>query len=332
MKHKVIKIIKQINFHLFKLSNQAYVFFYRKKFSKSIAIVSCRRLKNKVKEDVYLKHSLNKLGIKADIIAWEDKSIDLKAYDALIIKSIWGFQHNLNAFYEWLDFIEQNNILLFNSVYVIRNSFDKEKQFMLLDKYEISHVDTIFLDNDNNINENVSRIWQDSYRKYDRLVIKPTISESGNDTYIISNEPEKNNIKVNDIKNKFQNVNSKLMLQPFIENINDGEISLTYISGKLTNAVIRYCDIFTNKNMAKDIELDKLDAELINLANKIIDIPEYKNNLYIRIDAVKTNKGYEIMEVELLDPNLFLTFIDDKRKRKETFTYFAESIIDRIGK
>lgn len=332
MKHKVIKIIKQINFHLFKLSNQAYVFFNRKKFSKRVAIVSCSRLKNKVKEDVYLKHSLNKMGIKADIIAWEDKSIDLKVYDALIIKSIWGFQHDLNAFYKWLDFIEQNNILLFNSVDVIRNNFDKEKQFMLLDKYGIGHIDTIFLDNDNNINENVSLIWKDLYHKYDRLVIKPTISESGNDTYIISNEPEKNNIKVNDIKNKFQNVNSKLMLQPFIENINDGEISLTYISGKLTNAVIRYCDIFTNKNMAKDIELDKLDAELINLANKIIDIPEYKNNLYIRIDAVKTNKGYEIMEVELLDPNLFLTFIDDKRKRKETFTYFAESIIDRIGK
>ena len=52
----------------------------------------------------------------------------------------------------------------------------------------------------------------------------------------------------------------------------------------------------------------------------------------MRIDIIKNESNYEIMEVELLDPNLYLNYIPDKKQRKEVYQYFAQSIKKRITK
>ncbi len=316
--------IKMINFKLFKIKNKFTILFHQKKFVKLIGIVSCDNLKNKVKEDLYLKNSLNKMNIDAQIISWQDKNIDFKKYDALVIRTIWGYNNNLKEFNDWLDYIQKNNIKIFNNIEIIKDNFDKEKQFNILDKYNIKHVDTKFIDK-NDVDE-----IQKMLEKYGKIVIKPSISESGQNTYVINDSLVKNNININEISNKFENIKSKLMIQPFIEEVNNGEISLSYINGKLMNIVLRYCNIFSDKNYAENIDLKNIDKSLIDLSNTIVSINEYKDALYVRLDFVKVNNNYEIMEIELLDPTLFLTFIKNKKEMKEAFDYFAKSIISKI--
>lgn len=67
-----------------------------------VAIVSCDNWKGKIKEDIYLNDALIKLGIISQIISWEDKDVDFEGYDALILRSVWGYQNKYKEFKEWL--------------------------------------------------------------------------------------------------------------------------------------------------------------------------------------------------------------------------------------
>lgn len=71
---------------------------------------------------------------------------------------------------------------------------------------------------------------------------------------------------------------------------------------------------------------------MLEIVNKICLIKEYKDNLYMRIDLVKTNEEYQVMEVEQLDPQLFLNSITSNDCKKEAYQTFTKEIINRITK
>ena len=59
---------------------------------------SFKILFGKLKDDVYLKCMFSRSKVKTDIVSWQDKNVDFNQYDALIIRSIWGFHHHLEEF------------------------------------------------------------------------------------------------------------------------------------------------------------------------------------------------------------------------------------------
>lgn len=306
--------------------NKCFVRFHSNKFKKRIAIVSTKKWQGKVKEDLYLKNYLNHELVDAEIVCWEDNTIEWKSFDALIIRSIWGFQYELNSFFKWLAMIEKENVLILNPISVMKDNFDKEKQFSILDAYQIPHIDTIFFKNNQNLLEQIQYIKKQSFPNEHKLVLKPIISESGEDTYLLENVENLNNLEMVEKKRNIEN----WMLQPFIETVDEGEYSLCYIEGKFVNAILRYVPLFTAKNQVLSLEYQELDPLLIQLAENVIKIKEYKGYMYIRIDIVKHHGTYKIMEVELLDPSLFFIFIKDSKKRKYAFQSLSRALIKRI--
>lgn len=315
--------IKRIPFHIFKWNTKRFVKLHEKEFQKKVAIISTDQYLGKLKDDVYLKCMFSRSKVKTDIVSWQDKNVDFNEYDALIIRSIWGFHHHLEEFEKWLTTIKNNHILLLNPVDMIKDNLDKEKQFQLLDQYQIKHIETTFTES-KNIKEVLIK------QKDASIVVKPTISESGNDTYLLGEENKKNNKTIEEIESLLQNVTSKIMVQPFIKEIENGEYSLVFIDGKFQNAVLRYPSIFTNKNTITHLE--QVDPKLYALALQITNIKEYQQSLYMRIDAVKLDDEYQIMEIELTDPDLFFSFIPNHKKRKQTFQFFVDSVLKRIDK
>lgn len=326
----ILNKLKRIKFYLFR----TWVNIYAKthKYSTYIGIVSCNNWKGKVYEDISTKYYLNRQGYGADIISYEEEN-DYSKYKALVIKSIWGFQKDKEVFDKFLEEVSKNKIPLYNSIEIISNNYDKEKQFKLLDKYHIKHIETIFIKNNAKIEDNIKEIWKNTFNNYDKLVIKPVVSESSADTYIINlNESGKNTITIKDVRNKYQGINYSLMLQPFIKEVKDGEYSVICFSNKLSHVIKRCVSVFGEKPYIKYIEKETIDKKMIEIVNKICSIEEYQNNLYIRIDLVKTNEEYQVMEVELLDPQLFLNAITSKHCQKEAYQTFTKEIINRVNK
>ncbi len=310
------RIIKKVKFKLIKLKIKINDLLNKNKYKISIAIVSCDKWKNKVLEDLMLKYYFNKKGIKAEIISYE-KCNNLKKYNAIIIRSIWGFDKN--KFNEFLRQVKNENVLIFNNIETIKANYDKYDQYKLLDKYEIKHIPTHFLEFDKDFKESVKKIWEEKFSEYTNLVIKPSISESGNNTFCISD--------INDLdKCNFNTLNkSKLMIQPFIKEIKNGEISTILINHEYSHSVIRHPGVFDNNHNITYIE--NVDKKLLDIVKKIDSLDEFKDYLYLRIDFIKVKDEYLVLEIEMIDPMLFINFIDKKDRKK-----YYDLIVDEFMK
>ena len=193
---------------LYRLKNSFYKLTH--KFDKHINILSNKEHKYKSKEDLMLQEALLKNGVKTNIIAYEDN-----INDNIVIRTIWGFNKDIDTFKNYLN---NNTHIILNNKDIILNNINKKNQYDLFVKYNIPHIDTIFVDNLNDIN-NID---------IEEKVIKPDISESGNNTFLAHNKDKEhiiNHFKDNNINN--------VMIQPFIDSIKDGEISLILINNNL---------------------------------------------------------------------------------------------------
>ena len=64
----------------------------------------------------------------------------------------------------------------------------------------------------------------------------------------------------------------------------------------------------------------------VMINEKDTKIKEYENALYMRVDLVKIGEDYKVMELELVEPQLFLAF----RKTKKELIRFAKAIREKI--
>lgn len=320
MKNKLRRIL----FLLRRYNNKLFIKFNESKFDRRIAIVSCDKWVGKVKEDELLKFELNKLLVDVDIISWQDKTVDYSKYDAVVIRSLWGYQDYIEEFIEYLDKLKKDKVKVFNNVDILKDNLNKYEQFKILDKYEIPYIETFFLKKDEL--DKVSKINEE----HKDLVVKPIISGSGNNTFVISDTMEKNNIKVEEVKERFNrvlnDVNNYLMVQPFVREIDNGEISVVLIDNKVSHVVVRNTSIFNNKGSIMVVGLDTMDDKMRTIVNSCTKIKEYKDALYMRIDLVKIDDDYKVMELELVEPQLFLSF----RKTKKELVNFAKAIREKI--
>ncbi len=294
---KLQKKIYKLRIKLLYLSNSIKYLFAR---GKKINIVSSNKYKNKIKEDLILQKYLLKEGYHTKIISFED---NYQGNDLNIIRSVWGYHHNVERF---LKFINNNKTI--NNKDIIINNINKKKQYQILKENDITVIDTIFLDNIKDYKYNGKR-----------LVIKPVISASGDNTFIISN--------VNDLDNVKELTN--IMIQPFISSVTAGEISIIVIDKKIKYGIKRFPGVFTKYKKEEYISINNLDKSIIDTANNIILIKEYKEALFMRIDFIFDNNCYKVMEVELVDPNLFIETINDKKLKKEVYKSFVEAIKTR---
>ena len=296
---------------------------------KKVGIVSCDKWIDKLEEDNNLKNALINLGIDAKIISWQ-QPLEEK-YDLLVLKSVWGYQNYYKEFKNWLLYVKNNNIPLANGVDMVLNNIMKDIQFNILEKNNVDFIDTIFLDRFKLLNRNILEMLNDK-----SYVFKPTISGSGENTYLVTNSNDKsipNTIQKEDIVkiyNKMLDGNSdcKIMIQPFISEINNGEYSCIFIDGELTHTMLRFPNIFHKKR--RPYLVDDVPDSIIQLARVVERIKDFNNYLYMRVDMVLVNGKAKIMEVELTDPDLLTKYIDDSNVKSNVIKTFAKKIERRV--
>ena len=280
---------------------------------KKIAIVSCNKWIGKITEDILLRDALIQKGYDAEIISWEDKSIDYSLYSAFILRSVWGYQNNYSEFKNWLLNLKHNNCLLFNSPDIVLNNIRKDKQFEILDDNNIPHIDTRFVYDRNSIGDIKSK-----------TVIKPIISGSGENTHLISSSSDLESINLDFMSH----MDNGIMIEPFIEEVKNGELSIIYIDGINTHSMVRYPGVFTEKK--KPFLISDIPQEAYNLAKKVSNIKEFNGYLYMRVDMVMVDASPLIMEVELSEPDLLFKYVSDEKVKKDGINTLASSLVRRM--
>ena len=122
------------------------------------------------------------------------------------------------------------------------------------------------------------------------------------------------------------------MVQPFIENITEGEISVIAINRVVKYAIRRFPGVFQEYKKEEFVSRFSLDKEIVDIVKKILLIEEYKKAVFMRMDFAHTPQGYRVMEVELVDPDLFIETIPDPVLKKEVYEDLVHSVEKYLSK
>jgi len=103
-------------------------------------------------------------------------------------------------------------------------------------------------------------------------------------------------------------IGEEMLVQPFLSEITKGEWSVMAIDGRITHAVLKTPaagDYRVQRDHGGSAVVGSPPAAVADLADQILRSYLTPDLLYARIDIVMTRSGPLLMEVELIEPELF---------------------------
>lgn len=293
-----------------------------------LAILTCSEMPDMLPYDKEVIYMLQKRGINVTVFVWDElfsEKIDfIVEFDAVLLRTIWDYYQKVDDFLALLDSLEAINVPVFNPIDILRWNMDKKYLAELQDEgFDI--IPTIFNFNgeDNSFAKAVSKGWN-------KMILKPMISGGSYHTFIIySNEELKYNTLISE-----HYVDRPFMLQEFIPEISEGEISTLTISDFSSNnndfsysviKVPKKGDYRVQFNFGGVYSIGEVDPVIIRIGSQITK--RFGNRLlYQRLDGLWRNGKFLIMEIELIEPDLYLNY------SKEALNYWVESLVNIVKK
>lgn len=267
---------------------------------KNIAFVTYCKAPNLTPDDATAVLPLHDFGITVTPVIWNGTSCNWQTYDAIILRSCWDYHQRLDDFRGWLDHIAALQIPLWNPAEIVHWNLHK-KYLQELAAQGVSIPQTIWL------NAGSSAQLQTLLHDYGlaQAVVKPAVSATAWQTWRTSpaNAPH-DQTKLDELL-RFSDV----MIQEFIPEVTiSGEWSLLFLGGEFSHAVVKRPkngDFRVQSDFGGTYHAQMPPPELIEQAKNIL----HKMNralLYARVDGVVRNGDFVLMELELIEPQLFL--------------------------
>lgn len=281
-----------------------------------IYIASSVENAGKIREDVYIRDIFISRGFLSEIAALKDIINASEPLDVVILKSVWGYHTDYRGFLEKISILKKNNVRLINDYDLIFWNIDKCRYLEEIRHLNIIPAIRLRFDGAVTSSEFSAIIFEArNALNSDILVIKPCISENGYLTFKYDVNGNNEAVVASLMKNKHLD----FIAEPYRSSISSGEISVVMIDGTPLYGIKRYPGILD----------DKLDPVYLKLG----DVPEIAlkevallNKFFLkrfagapnicRVDFLKTSASYEILEVELIDPDLYFRHIPDPIKEK----------------
>ena len=260
--------------------------------TKRVALVTSRKWNIPARCDRILADALRKEGIHVDIVSWEDPH-PWMSYDLLILRSCWDYHLHYDEFCRWLSELKTMGAPLANGIPMIESNIDKVRQMQLLRRGTVPIIPSTVCSSV----EEACVVFQNEYRG--TAVVKPSISASGYHTALVY-DPD----TLTRAAQLIVHDGNKIIMQPFIDTVCDGEISMIFFHGMFSHAVRRFPGITAARHAP--VPVDTLAPEWFEAANAVCCAFSAENLLYARIDMVSYCGAIHIMEVELAEPELYL--------------------------
>lgn len=280
----------------------------KNKVNMKIGILTCARLPELLESDQKLIPLFTKKNIVAKAVIWDDESIDWTEFDYLIFRNTWDYYQKEIAFNLWLNKIESLGIKTLNPISIIQKN--KHKFYLKeLGKKGISILPTIFLEK--NSTSNLQDLIPESWEK---IVIKPAFSAGSYLTKLIDRS------EIESIQTEFKEhfETKDFLLQEFRPEIKElGETSLIFFNGKFSHSINKKPvsnDFRVQIQYGGKYTLIEPNADLLQQAELVVSkIPE--KLLYARVDGIVIENKLHLMEIELIEPDLYFDLVDGARER-----------------
>ncbi|HEY8592661.1 MAG TPA: hypothetical protein VIL42_07335 [Sphingomicrobium sp.] len=244
--------------------------------------------------------ALEAAGASVEPVPWTEAA-DLSGFDLVLPLVAWGYHLDYSRWLRFVEAAEQRCLPLLNPAPLLRWNGDKVYLAELGDK-GVPTVPTLAVESccDADLEEARRRFGSAS------LVIKPPISASATGTYLLS----PHNDLPADSRGK------PMIIQPLIEEIaQTGEFSLMLFDGEFSHAVVKRPksgDFRVQPHLGGVTLPSPPPPGGVELAQKALACAPAKAT-YARVDMVPDGQGgLMIMELELIEPALFLDHAPDR--------------------
>ena len=267
---------------------------------KKIGLVTCERLPQLIEADQQIIPFFSELGIDAEPVIWDNPEVNWARFDALIIRNTWDYYVKADAFQAWLTELENLGIPLWNSIETIRRNAHK----FYLQSFEqqgVPIIPTLFSPKGE---EAIS--WKQLKDKgWSEIVVKPAVSAGSYETH---------RLNVTEINEKDWATlvgETDQLIQPFLPEImSDGEYSLIYFNKKLSHAIKKLPkagDFRVQRQYGGQYAPFRPSLAHLEAAEAVLaQFPEPL--LYARVDGVFMQGNFHLMEIELIEPDLYFEF------------------------
>jgi glutathione synthase/RimK-type ligase-like ATP-grasp enzyme len=242
-------------------------------------------------------------GVDATLAIWDDEDIDWESFDLVVIRSTWDYVGRRAQFLRWASTIPH----LLNPYGVIEYSTDKH-YLADLEAHGLRIVTSRFCD----VGEEPEFFDRD-------FVVKPCVGAGSMDAERYS--PHHLD-KAREHVAKLHAMGRDVLLQPYIDSVDEtGERALVFINGSFSHAMTKGAMLNVSaldRNglfRLEQMSLAQGEPDAITYGEKVMAAKGFSNLLYGRVDLVRMNEGWAIMELELVEPSLFLTYDADAPKK-----------------
>ena len=243
---------------------------------------------------------LARRGIAVETLPWDRSGVNWRNYGLVVLRSTWDYQHHATKFLQTLAAIEQSGTPLQNSLAIVR--WNMQKSYLRdLDARGVKIVPTL---------------WRERLAPGELLplfeaagsseaVIKPVVSGNAQGAYRLDRATAQ--ARAAEIEAYF--ANRPLMMQPFEAGIlTEGEFSLIYFNGELSHGILKVPkagDFRVQEEHGGDIRAITPEPALVAAGGAAMRAIG-QSLLYARVDLVRSDDEFRVMELELIEPALYL--------------------------
>jgi len=264
-----------------------------------IALATSAKYSALTEDDRLLLNPLNERGLAAEPAVWNDRTFAWQSYDAVVLRSCWDYHLQPEEFLRWIASLEAAGVPIFNSAALIR--WNANKIYLRdLEAQGTAIVPTLWSEPGSTV-ELQEQLHELSWEK---AVIKPRISATAYRTQLVTAE------NAASAQILFDELRScvGVMVQKFMDSITtEGEWSLMFFGGQFSHAVLKMPgtgDFRVQNDFGGTSRIVDPPRPALETATRTVRSLE--PSVYARVDGVIESGQFLLMELELIEPALFL--------------------------
>ncbi|MEO6867965.1 MAG: hypothetical protein ABI200_08080 [Gaiellales bacterium] len=269
-----------------------------------VTIATCQNMPQPDRDEQPLLEALAAAGVEARLAAWNDEAVDWSVAPLTVVRSTWDYFDDRDAFVRWAQRVSAASTVLRNPLSAIIPNTHKS-YLAALEREELPVVPTRwFMAGGRPASPDVLRAlpWRE-------VIAKPAIGGGSRGVRSfdleVDEELEAAAAHVRELQQS-----GEVLVQPRLRSVaEEGERDIVWIDGEVTHVVHKFERMHGDEEQARSVSAPTEEDRLL-VARVLRTLPAYDQSelLYARVDAARDELGtLRIIEVELVEPSLFLT-------------------------
>jgi len=268
-----------------------------------LAWVTARGARSQDEDEDLALAALDRRGVEVDVVDWDDPQADWAGYERVVLRSTWDYPARLAEFLAWLDVVAAVTEVR-NRPAAVRWSIDK-RYLAELDAAGVPVTDTEFV-----------APGEPVRLPPGELVVKPAVGAGSRDVASYGADQHE---QAREHVARLHRDGQVVLVQPFVRSVaSEGEWPLVFLGGRFSHAASKRVALpragvvdglfaaETNApHRASPAQVVVAEAAMTHVVARL------GTPAYARVDLVRDHEGgYRVLEVELVEPSLFLPQAD----------------------